>query len=205
LTRKKNTFPIYLLLAVLILTACATPKTELQEDLTTIIPTNAAFQNTPESGGEVILKEPLITHIYTADPSAHVFEDKLYMYPSHDLDHNEPETMEGDQYAMEDYHVFSMENIESLPVDHGQVLHVDDVPWAVKQMWAPDAVFKNDTYYFFFPAKDSENIFRIGVATSKSPAGPFTPQPEPMEGGFSIDPAVFIDDDGQAYMYFGGL
>jgi beta-xylosidase len=72
-------------------------------------------------------------------------------------------------------------------------------------MWAPDAAFKNNTYYLYFPARDHEGIFRIGVAISKSPAGPFTPQAEFIPGSFSIDPCVFIDDDGQAYMYFGGL
>lgn len=151
------------------------------------------------------MKKPIITHIYTADPSAHVFEDMLYIYPSHDLDHDNPETQDGAQYDMEDYHVFSLENMKSLPVDHGQVLHVDDVLWAEQQMWAPDAAFKNDTYYLYFPAKDHDGIFHIGIATSQSPAGPFTPQPDPIPDSFSIDPAVFIDDDGQAYLYFGGL
>lgn len=151
------------------------------------------------------MTKPLITNIYTADPSAHVFEDKIYIYPSHDLDHDNLINDEGDQYDMVDYHIFSLENLQSQPVDHGQILHVDNVPWAKKQMWAPDAAYKNNTYYFYFPAKDHNDIFRIGVATSKSPAGPFTPQPEPIPGSFSIDPAVFIDDDGQAYMYFGGI
>jgi beta-xylosidase len=159
----------------------------------------------PTQPSEVKMKEPLITHIYTADPSAHVFEGKLYIYPSHDLDNDTPPSQEGDQYDMQDYHVFSMDDMHSPIIDHGQVLHVDDVPWAQKQMWAPDAAFKNDTYYFYFPAKDADGIFRIGVATSDSPAGPFTPQAEPIPGSFSIDPCVFVDDDGQAYLYFGGL
>jgi len=153
----------------------------------------------------IAMKRPLITTLYTADPSAHVFEGKIYIYPSHDLDHANLANQSGDQYDMEDYHVFSLDNMSSALVDHGQVLHVDDVPWAEKQMWAPDAAFRNDTYYLYFPAKDPEDIFRIGVATSPSPSGPFTPQAEPMPGSFSIDPAVFVDDDGQAYMYFGGL
>ena len=154
-----------------------------------------------------IFKKPLVTYIYTADPSAHVFEGKIYIYPSHDLSHNNPrpDDNEGGQYDMTDYHVFSMENMHTLPVDHGEVLNVKDVPWASKQMWAPDAAFKDGTYYLYFPARDKENIFRIGVATSKSPAGPFTPEPNYIEGSFSIDPCVFIDDDGQAYMIFGGL
>jgi len=149
--------------------------------------------------------EPLVTHIYTADPSAHVFEGKIYIYPSHDLDHDEPSNDNGDQYKMEDYHVLSMDDVNAEVVDHGEALHVRDVPWASKQMWAPDAAFKNGKYYLFFPARDKEGNFRIGVATSERPAGPFKAEPNYMEGSFSIDPAVFIDDDGKSYMYFGGL
>ena len=81
----------------------------------------------------------------------------------------------------------------------------DDVPWAEKQMWAPDAAKKGDTYYLYFPAKDKQGAFRIGVATSKDPMGPFKAQPQPIKGSYSIDPAVFTDDDGQSYMYFGGI
>ena len=149
--------------------------------------------------------QPLVTHIYTADPSAHVFDSKLYIYPSHDLDEVRESNDLGDQYNMEDYHVLSMDSIDSPCVDHGQVLHIKDVPWAKQQMWAPDAAFKNNTYYFYFPAKDKDDIFRIGVATSSSPAGPFKAQESYIPGSFSIDPAVFIDDDNKAYMYFGGL
>jgi beta-xylosidase len=149
--------------------------------------------------------QPLVTHIYTADPSAHVFEGKIYIYPSHDLDHDNVSNDEGDQYDMEDYHVLSMDDVDAPVIDHGQVLHIKDVPWAHKQMWAPDCAYKNGTYYFYFPAKDKDGIFRIGVATSKSPAGPFKPEPNPIPGSFSIDPAVFVDDDNRAYMYFGGL
>ncbi|WP_424767991.1 glycoside hydrolase family 43 protein [Paenibacillus sp. sgz302251] len=149
--------------------------------------------------------QPLVKHIYTADPSAHVFEGKIYIYPSHDLDHDGPSNDNGDQYAMEDYHVLSMDSFDSPVVDHGQVLHLKDIPWASKQLWAPDAAYKNDTYYLFFPARDHDGNFRIGVATSKSPAGRFTPQESYIKGSFSIDPAVLVDDEGQAYIYFGGL
>ncbi|GIP14811.1 alpha-N-arabinofuranosidase [Paenibacillus montaniterrae] len=149
--------------------------------------------------------QPLVTHIYTADPSAHVFNGKIYIYPSHDLDHDGPDNDNGDQYKMEDYHVFSMDDVDGPVVDHGEVLHVRDVKWASKQMWAPDAALKNDTYYLYFPARDHDGIFRIGVATSKNPEGPFTPEDNYIEGSFSIDPAVFVDEDDRAYMYFGGL
>ncbi|MET3545265.1 beta-xylosidase [Paenibacillus favisporus] len=153
----------------------------------------------------VTQREPLVTHIYTADPSAHVFEGKLYIYPSHDLDHEHTSNDNGDQYDMEDYHILSMDDANSPCQDHGEALHLRDIPWAKQQLWAPDAAYKNNTYYLFFPARDHENIFRIGVATSSSPAGPFTPQPEYIPGSFSIDPAVLMDDDGSAFMYFGGL
>jgi beta-xylosidase len=106
---------------------------------------------------------------------------------------------------MEDYHVLSMDDIDAPVVDHGQVLHMKDVPWVSERMWAPDAAFKNDTYYFYFPAKDKKGIFRIGVATAKNPAGPFTPEPNYIPGSYTIDPAVLVDDDGKAYMYIGGL
>ncbi|MFA9456824.1 glycoside hydrolase family 43 protein [Halalkalibacter sp. AB-rgal2] len=149
--------------------------------------------------------EPIVTHLYTADPSAHVFDGKLYIYPSHDLDHDGPDNDNGDQYRMEDYHVLSMKSIDGPVEDHGEALHVRDVPWASKQMWAPDAAYKNGTYYFYFPARDHDGVFRIGVATSQSPTGPFKPEENYIEGSYSIDPAVFVDQDNRAYCYFGGL
>ena len=150
-------------------------------------------------------KEPLVTHIYTADPSAHVFEGKIYIYPSHDLEHNEPSNDNGDQYKMEDYHILSMDGFDSPCTDHGEALHMKDAPWVSKQMWAPDAAYKNNMYYLYFPARDKEGNFRIGAATSPNPAGPFKPQPDYIPGSYSIDPAVLVDEDGKAYMYFGGL
>ena len=149
--------------------------------------------------------EPLVKHIFTADPSAHVFEGKIYIYPSHDLDNDIVDNKDGEHYAMEDYHVFSMEDVDKEVVDHGMVLHVKDVPWALKQMWAPDAALMNGIYYLYFPARDKDGIFRIGVATSERPYGPFKAEKSYIKGSYSIDPAVFIDDDKTAYMYAGGL
>lgn len=149
--------------------------------------------------------EPLVTHIYTADPSAHVFEGKLYIYPSHDLAHDGEDNDDGDEYQMEDYHILSLDDVDAPCVDHGEALHMKDVPWVSKQMWAPDAAFKNGKYYLYFPARDKNGIFRIGVATSDRPEGPFKPEESFMLGTFSIDPAVFVDEDDKAYIYFGGL
>ena len=148
---------------------------------------------------------PLITHLYTADPSAHVFDGKLYIYPSHDREGNIPDNDLGDQYDMVDYHVFSMEDAGGSVIDHGVALALEDVPWASKQMWAPDAAHKNNLYYLYFPARDKAGIFRIGVAVSEKPTGPFRPEPEPIKGSYSIDPCCFVDTDGHAYLYFGGL
>ncbi|WP_020211055.1 glycoside hydrolase family 43 protein [Gilvimarinus chinensis] len=151
------------------------------------------------------LSQPLVTHMYTADPSAHVFDGKIYIYPSHDVEGGVAFNDNGDHFCMEDYHVFSMESPESEVVDHGVALHVDDVPWAARQMWAPDATRKNGKYYLYFPAKRADDIFQIGVAVGDSPVGPFTPEPEPIADSYSIDPAVFADDDGEYYLYIGGI
>src|SRR5579862_2492114 len=104
------------------------------------------------------ISAPLVKHIYTADPSAHVFEGKIYIYPSHDIDTNIPFDDLGSHFAMDDYHVFSMENTDAVVRDHGVALHVKDVPWAEKQMWAPDAAAKDSKYFLYFPAKRPDGI-----------------------------------------------
>jgi hypothetical protein len=173
---------------------------------------SVAFAQGPvASNGRHYLSQPLVTSIYTADPSAHVFGGKIYIYPSHDVATNIPDDDLGSEYAMHDYRVLRMDRIPG-PVTVGPVaLDLKDVPWASKQAWAPDAAYRNGTYYLYFPARDKSRdknglgAFRIGVATSKSPMGPFKADPQPIKGSFSIDPAVFTDKDGRSYMYFGGI
>ena len=148
--------------------------------------------------------KPLVDHIFTADPSAHTFNGRLYCYPSHDRETDIEDNDNGDQYDMVDYHVLSMDSIGSKVTDHGVALKADDIPWVSKQTWAPDCAEKDGKYYFYFPARDKDGIFRIGVAEGDKPEGPFKPDPEPIPGSYSIDPAAFVDDDGQAYLYFGG-
>ncbi|MBR5420652.1 MAG: glycoside hydrolase family 43 protein [Lachnospiraceae bacterium] len=150
-------------------------------------------------------KKPLVSHIFTADPSAHVFNDKIYIYPSHDIPHDGEDNDEGDEYLMEDYHILSMDSPDAECVDNGEALHMKDVPWVSKQMWAPDAAEKDGKYYLYFPARDKDGIFRIGVAVGDDPAGPFKAEPDYIRGSYSIDPAVFKDDDGRVYLYNGGL
>ncbi|UJP65060.1 glycoside hydrolase family 43 protein [Mongoliitalea daihaiensis] len=165
---------------------------------------NNSSEKQEEAAEIKFLSTPLISHMYTADPSAHVFDGKIYIYPSHDVQSEVEEDDSGAHFNMRDYHVFSMDKINSTPVDHGRALDVDDVPWAKRQLWAPDAAHKDGKYYLYFPAKDYDNIFRLGVAVSDSPTGPFIPQPEPMKGSFSIDPAVF-QEGSDYYIYWGGI
>jgi hypothetical protein len=145
--------------------------------------------------------------IYTADPSAHVWADgRLYIYPSHDV--APPKSCD----LMDKYHVFSTGDMITW-TDHGQILESSQVPWGRPEggfMWAPDCAFKNGVYYFYFPhpsGTDWNNTWKIGVATSTEPAANFTVQGYlelPGDQHAMIDPTVFVDDDGQAYFYYGG-
>jgi len=196
-------------LSVLMLGACLAGCSTAAADDRAESASSATVARAPD--GRAYRAEPLVTEIFVADPSAHVFNGKLYVYGSHDIDAGIPDDDLGNQYAMRDYRVLSMDKIGG-PVTIGPVaLDVKDVPWASQQMWAPDAAYKDGTYYLYFPARDKSKdknglgAFRIGVATSKSPMGPFVPEPNPIPGSFSIDPAVFTDSDGSSYMYFGGI
>jgi len=153
------------------------------------------------------MKQPryLVKERYSADPSAHVFNGRIYIYPSHDIDAGIPENDLGDHFDMRDYHIYSLDSINGPVTDHGVALAVKDIPWAGRQLWAPDAACKNGKYYLYFPLKDKTDIFRIGVAVSDKPEGPFLPMENPIKGSYSIDPAVYDDGDGKFYMYFGGL
>ena len=126
----------------------------------------------PQAAGK-FLNEPLITDIYTADPSAHVFNGRLFIYPSHDIDAGVKPDDLGSHFAMRDYHVLSMDRIGGKVTDHGVALDIKDVPWAGRQMWAPDAAEKGGRYYLYFPVKDKDVAFRIGVAVGRAPLGPF--------------------------------
>ncbi|MDR1886791.1 MAG: glycoside hydrolase N-terminal domain-containing protein [Prevotellaceae bacterium] len=149
---------------------------------------------------------PFVRDLYTADPSAHVWADgRLYVYPSHDVD--PPRGCD----LMDKYHVYSTDDMVNW-TDHGEILGSEQVAWGRPEggfMWAPDCAYKNGTYYFYFPhpsGTDWNNTWKIGIATSKQPAGAFEVQGyiEGLPEFAMIDPAVFIDDDGQAYFYYGG-
>ena len=151
-------------------------------------------------------QNPVIIGIFAADPTARVFNNKVYLYPSHDI--MPPEGQRQDWFCMADYHVFSSENLTEW-TDHGMIVSQEQVPWGKPDgysMWAPDCVEKGGKYYFYFPnAPKSGRGFAIGVATAASPEGPFVCEPEPIKGVSGIDPCVLIDNDGQAYIYWSGM
>lgn len=141
-----------------------------------------------------------------ADPSANVFNGKLYIYPSHDWDSGAAFDDDGGHFEMKDYHVLSLDDVEDGEVtDHGVILALEDIPWAGRQLWDNDVVEKDGKYYLIFSAKDKNDVFHLGVAVADRPEGPFKAQPDPIRGSYSIDPCVFKDDDGSVYTYFGGL
>ena len=153
-------------------------------------------------------KRYLVPADFMADPSVHVWDGKIYIYPSHDWEPEDfVENDNGDHFNMKDYHVFSLEGNDPMTAevtDHGKVLDVADIPWAGRQLWDCEVARKDGRYYMYFPLKDRNDIFRLGVAISDRPEGPFIPQPDPIKGSYSIDPAI-LEEDGKYYMYFGGL
>ena len=148
---------------------------------------------------------PIDSGMYMADPSANVFNGKLYIYPSHDWESGIPENDNGDHFNMKDYHVFSMEDVDGKITDHGIILDVESIPWAGRQLWDSDVAEKDGKYYLYFSLKDKNDVFHLGVAIADQPEGPFIAQPAPIKGSYSIDPSVLKDDDGVYYIYFGGL
>jgi hypothetical protein len=155
-------------------------------------------------------QNPFIRNQFTADPSARVFNGKVYVFPSHDIRAPEGKNLRKDWFCMEDYHVFSSENLTEW-TDHGMIVSQYDAPWIDStsySMWAPDCIERNGKYYFYFPANtnvvgaNNRKGFGIGVAVADKPEGPYIPQEKNIEGIRGIDPNVLIDKDGQAYIYW---
>ena len=155
----------------------------------------------------LLAQNPIIHDQFTADPTARVFNGRMYLYPSHDIE-SPIESLAG-WFCMEDYHVFSSDDLVDW-TDHGVILDQNSIPWVKPDsyaMWAPDCVEKDGRYYFFFPAsaKDMERGFGIGVAVAERPEGPFMAMPRRIEGIMGIDPCVLVDDDGESYIYWSGM
>ena len=158
---------------------------------------------------QMLAQNPIVRDQFSADPTARVFKGKVYVYPSHDI-----LAVEGkgrpSWFCMEDYHVFSSENLTDW-TDHGVIVSQEKVDWVdstTYSMWAPDCMERNGKYYFYFPAnkKKTDPNARagsaVGVAIADKPEGPYVPQAEPIKNVSGIDPNVFIDKDGQAYLYW---
>jgi hypothetical protein len=154
----------------------------------------------------LVAQNPIIRNQFSADPSARVFNGKVYLFPSHDIPAPK-EFARKDWFCMQDYHVFSSSNLTDW-TDHGVIISQTKVNWVDStsfSMWAPDCIARNGKYYFYFPANargSSGRGFGIGVAVADNPTGPYTPQPEPIKNIHGIDPCPFIDKDGQAYIYY---
>ncbi len=152
-------------------------------------------------------QNPFVTPKFTADPTARVFNGKLFVYPSTDnAECNEVQGSNG--FCMPGYSMFSTDDLVNW-TDHGVILDQNDVPWGAKNrygMWAPDCVKKGDKYYLYYPGipEDRSAFRRVGVCISDSPTGPFKPQSNYIKGVRGIDPNVLVDDDGQSYLYYGG-
>jgi beta-xylosidase len=143
---------------------------------------------------------PIVTDLFTADPEARVFGDRLYVYTSHDLP-------EATYWDMIDWRLLSTTDLVHWQ-DHGAIFSLKGFSWAKQWAWAPDCVRANGKYYLFLPVDRT----KIGVAIADLPTGPFKDaigkplldnRTMPEAGAEPIDPAVLIDDDGQAYLYFG--
>jgi hypothetical protein len=152
-------------------------------------------------------QNPIIRDQFSADPSARVFNGRVYLYPSHDIIAREGQGRPG-WFCMNDYHVFSSEDLTGW-TDHGVIVSQNKVNWVDStsySMWAPDCIEKDGRYYFYFPANNDSisyngrKVFSIGVAVSEMPEGPFVPEKQAISGPMGIDPNVFIDKDGKAYL-----
>jgi hypothetical protein len=155
-------------------------------------------------------QNPIISDQFTADPSARVFNGKVYVFPSHDIPSPEGKGLREDWFCMEDYHVFSSKNLSEW-IDHGMIVSQYDADWVDStsySMWAPDCIDRNGKYYFYYPANtntvgsNGRKGFGIGVAVADKPEGPYKVEDKPIEGIFGIDPNILIDNDGQAYIYW---
>lgn len=155
----------------------------------------------------MMAQNPIIRDHFSADPTARVFEGKMYLYPSHDI----PSPIERlkEWFCMADYHVYSSDDLVDW-TDHGVIVTQNRVPWVQPDsysMWAPDCVYKDGKYYFYFPSTprgEGKRGFAVGVAIADKPYGPFVLQRRAIEGVNGIDPCVLVDRDGQSYIYWAG-
>ncbi|WP_437299012.1 glycoside hydrolase family 43 protein [Sorangium sp. So ce426] len=143
---------------------------------------------------------PIVQTFYTADPAPMVHEGRLYLYTSHDED-----VTVNNFYTMNDWRLYSTTDMVNW-TDHGSVAGYKSFKWGTDNAWAPQGIARNGKYYLYVPLNNNSGA-KIGVGVSDNVAGPFM---DPLgkelavaPGGGNIDPTVFVDDDGQAHMYWG--
>src|SRR6266516_2507246 len=146
-----------------------------------------------------VADNPIVQTSYTADPAPMLYNGRLYLYTSHDED-----VTVNNFFTMNDWRLYSTVDMVNW-TDHGSPASYKTFSWGTGDAWAPQGVARNDKFYLYVPINNSTGA-KIGVAVSTNPAGPFT---DPLgkalvsTGTGDIDPTVFIDDDGQAYLYWG--
>ncbi len=143
-------------------------------------------------------QNPFVQTNYTADPAPMVYNDKLYVYTTQDED-------ESTWFTMDNWRLYSTDDMVNW-TDHGVVLSYSDFSWAKMNAWAPQCIETNGKFYMYVPITTIDNKGAIGVAVADSPYGPFRdPLGKPLvqSGHGDIDPSVFIDNDGKAYLYWG--
>ncbi len=139
---------------------------------------------------------PIVQTIYTADPAPIVHNGRVYVYTGHDEDGST-------WFTMREWRVYSSADMVNW-TDHGSPLSLSTFSWARQDAWAGQCIQRNGRFYWYVPIVASNGSQSIGVAVSDSPTGPFTdPLGRPLISGAEIDPTVFIDDNGQAYLYYG--
>lgn len=157
----------------------------------------------------VLAANPIFTDVFTADPAAIVHQDTVYLYTGHDVAKDNRTFFE-----MHDWLVFSSKDMVNWE-RHGSKLSVKDFSWAKGDAWAAHVIEKQGKFYWYVTLRHASiNGFAIGVAVADSPLGPF----KDARGSAiitndmttdtdidwdDIDPAAFIDDDGQAYLFWG--
>lgn len=143
---------------------------------------------------------PIVQTVYTADPAPMVYDGVCYLYTSHDED-----VTVNNFFTMNDYRCYSSTDMVNW-TDHGSPLAYTDFSWSNGKAWAPQCIERNGKFYMYVPLGKKSGGEAIGVAVSDSPTGPFKdPLGKPLieRGWGDIDPTVYVDDDGQAYLYWG--
>lgn len=146
--------------------------------------------------GSASADNPIVQHVYTADPAPLVYNGRVYLYTGHDED--------GSTYfTMRDWRVWSSSDMVNW-TDHGSPMSLATFSWASSDAWAGQAVYRNGKFYWYVPVRMANGSQAIGVGVADSPTGPFRDAlGRPLIQNAEIDPTVYIDDDGQAYLYYG--